>query len=156
MEKVDLIWNEVDLIRNENWHVDQPCRAWEAVDSYIKQACLTEAREDSSLPFLHVVPDGVLLFPLNLGVTFSSSFLPCDHIPVSALLFLLQNDGWDYIVLNLQGPRYSLSQQFGGDPVFGPCVGIELKCSLKKKTAEHSTPHRARSEDSFLQRSNEN
>lgn len=91
--------------------------------------------------FLYIVPDGVLLSPLNLGVTFSSSFLPCD-IPVSTLLFLLQNDGWDYIVLNLQGPRYSLSQQFGGDPVFGPCVGIELKCSLRKQTAEHSTPHR--------------
>lgn len=128
----------------------QSCRVWEGVHLGTLQKCMSEAREE----FHFALPPNSSCWntasPFNSGVTFCSSSLPCDHTPVSALLFLLQNDGWDCIVLNLQGPRYSLSQQFGGEPVFGLCVGIELKCSSWKQTTEHSIPHRASSEDSFL------
>jgi hypothetical protein len=116
--------------------------------AHCRNAWLKQGRE-STVPFLQIPPAGIF-FSFEPGITFCSSSLPCDHTPVSALLFLLQNDGWDCIVSNLQGPRYSLSQQFGGEPVFGPCVRIELKCSSRKQTTEHSIPHRASSEDSFL------
>lgn len=126
--------------RHETWYVDWPCRPWDIADPCTLQTCLTEATEGLQSALPPNCPCWSTASPLNLVVTFSSSSLFCDHIPVSTLLFLLHNDGWDCIVLSLHGPWYSLSQQFGGEPVFAPCVGIELKYSLRKQTAEHTQP----------------
>lgn len=94
---------KVDLIWNETWQVDQPCRAWESVDSCIKQTCLTEGKEgfQSALP------------PYCPWWSITFSFEPWCHIqfilpalwPHSCLCFTLSSTEWWMGLYCLKPPR---------------------------------------------------